>query len=160
MLNVKCIDLLARDLAEELRVAVSTTDWLALPKPRSVSPYVDAVIRYAASLLATFTSLFNDGPSAGSASKPLWIPSGALPAPKQYTSRLKQAQLSASMIQSDIDRMFSRKVRALCSPTHARTYTHARMYADRRHACAKPAWHAHVREVLSVARCRQPSFQR
>ncbi|KAJ1632799.1 Vps51/Vps67-domain-containing protein [Pavlovales sp. CCMP2436] len=117
-LNVRCVDLLARDLGEVLRSAVASTDWLVLPKPRAVSPYVEAVISHAARVLATFGCLFNDAPS-GAQGRQQWVPTGVMPAPKQYTSRMKQAQLSASMIQSDIDRMFSRKISLQAQPAQS-----------------------------------------
>jgi hypothetical protein len=56
VLNVQCVDLLARELGEELRVAMVTTDWLSLPKPRAVSPYVERLVLYAARVLGTFGS--------------------------------------------------------------------------------------------------------
>jgi hypothetical protein len=113
-LNVRTLELLARRLGEELRVAVVGTDWLTLPKPRAVSPYVDSMIEHCARVLSTFVALFNDTGATAAGGKPAWVPAAAFPAPKQYASRLKQAPQSASMIQSDIDRMFARKVRHGC----------------------------------------------
>lgn len=133
---MQCVDLLARELGEELRVAMVTTDWLSLPKPRAVSPYVERLVLYAARVLGTFGSLFNDGVAAGV--RPPWLPAAAMPAPKQYQSRLKQAQLSASVvIQTDIDRMFARKVSTQRAPAAAPRVPAARAHAPDS-ACALP----------------------
>jgi len=106
-LNAKCISLLASEVDADLQSGVAGRNWLQVPQPRAVSPFIDAILSQAVRALTTFNLLFADG---GTAARTPWVPSGAPPAPKEYSSRTGQNQHSASVIHADMDRLFARKV--------------------------------------------------
>lgn len=99
---------MARTVTRQLRGAFLRRDWLRAEQPRAVSDHVVSIIEHVPRVEAMFGLLFSEAVSG----KPDWLPSGTFPPPKKYASRLKQQQMSATVIQSDIDRMFSRRVRA------------------------------------------------